>query len=267
MYAKFFLITQLFAGSFFVWRHLIKRRFERKPFLDVTGGPRANWHSAVELAVVYVALLWAITNLLPQFVMVTPKQPTTIELRDVALDSGIKLVMTIALTLLLVSGRRPSAAVGMTMSNLRNQLTVGTGGFFAAVIPMAIFMAISASFRKQENQHALLKLVNEAPNFITIAVVAGAAVVSAPLLEELIFRVILQGWLTTFFRPTLAIGTVAVLFSLVHGWRDGFALLPLALILGYVFDRRHSYLTVVVIHALFNATMLTLQLLGKQNSI
>ena len=39
--------------------------------------------------------------------------------------------------------------------------------------------------------------------------------------------------------------------------------LPLALILGYVYYRRQSYLAVVVLHALFNGTMVTLSRLPQ----
>jgi hypothetical protein len=60
----------------------------------------------------------------------------------------------------------------------------------------------------------------------------------------------------------VAIPFVAIVFAAVHGPVDGIALLPLALILGYSFDRRQSYLTVVVIHGLFNATMLALAMLS-----
>jgi membrane protease YdiL (CAAX protease family) len=87
------------------------------------------------------------------------------------------------------------------------------------------------------------------------------AVVAAPLTEELMFRVILQGALSRLVPPRVAIPLVAWCFCSVHGLVDGLALIPLALILGIVFHRTHNYLTVVVIHALFNATMIALQLL------
>jgi len=40
-------------------------------------------------------------------------------------------------------------------------------------------------------------------------------------------------------------------------------LVPLALILGYVYYRRHSYLSVVLLHALFNGANLWLALIAK----
>jgi membrane protease YdiL (CAAX protease family) len=92
---------------------------------------------------------------------------------------------------------------------------------------------------------------------------ALAVAVVAPLSEELLFRVVLQGWLTERISATVAVPVVAIVFAAVHGWRDGLALLPLALILGYVFARRRSYLAVVTTHALFNSVMFGLQWLSE----
>jgi membrane protease YdiL (CAAX protease family) len=54
-----------------------------------------------------------------------------------------------------------------------------------------------------------------------------------------------------------------MIFSVVHGVPDCFPLFPLALILGFVYHRTRSFLAVVVLHALFNATNLTLSVLNK----
>ena len=78
-------------------------------------------------------------------------------------------------------------------------------------------------------------------------------IVLAPAAEELIYRVAIQGSLVRWMSPNRAMLVVALLFSSVHGWPDMLALFPLALILGYVYHQRHSFLAVVVLHALFNA--------------
>jgi membrane protease YdiL (CAAX protease family) len=93
--------------------------------------------------------------------------------------------------------------------------------------------------------------------------VALAAVVLAPLAEELMFRVVIQGWLESREKPAAAITTTALLFSVIHGLPDAIGLFPLALILGYVYRRTHSYLAVVVLHGLFNAFNLSMVLLAR----
>jgi membrane protease YdiL (CAAX protease family) len=180
------------------------------------------------------------------------------------IQAFINFGLSLFLPLVLTGGERSWSGIGMTISNVSDQIRIGFKGFSAAVIPMAISMVVTIPFRPPESQNSLLKLLQSSPDSLTISLVTLTAVLSAPLVEELLFRVILQGWLATLFPAPQAITFVAVLFGLVHGWRDGLALLPLAFILGYVFHRRHSFLAVVMIHALFNATMLVLQLLNPQ---
>jgi membrane protease YdiL (CAAX protease family) len=60
----------------------------------------------------------------------------------------------------------------------------------------------------------------------------------------------------------VAIGVSAVVFSVVHGQLDGVALIPLALLLGCLYDRQHRFLPVFVAHAFFNLTNIVLALVA-----
>ena len=62
---------------------------------------------------------------------------------------------------------------------------------------------------------------------------------------------------------TLAIGISSIAFAMVHGPLDGAALMPLALLLGILYDRRHSYLAVVVAHAFFNLWNIALTMAAR----
>ena len=79
----------------------------------------------------------------------------------------------------------------------------------------------------------------------TIAWITIAVVILAPVSEELIFRVILQGALRSKLSASVSIAISSVTFVLVHGFPDMLALLPLAVVFGYVYERTHSYLAVV----------------------
>jgi membrane protease YdiL (CAAX protease family) len=74
----------------------------------------------------------------------------------------------------------------------------------------------------------------------------------APLVEELLYRVTIlggmmqQGWLV----PGWIVSSL--LFGFAHGFPDSIALLPLAFAIGYVYLRRRSYRTVMLVHLLFN---------------
>ena len=258
------LLAVLFAGSAIVWRQLFDRKRRGEPFLEMNNGPRTRWRSALELIVVYVALLLLVASLLPRLRPQPVEAPPLPDLFSVAMQAAVSIGLTVILSLALASDAESWSAIGIKRDHFREQFRVGAGGFLAAVLPMAVSIAVASPFRSVETRHSLLKLLSDSPDPLTVAVIAVTAAIAAPLSEELLYRVILQGWLTTLYPSTVTISAVAVLFSFVHGWRDGLALLPLAFILGYVFHRSHSYLSVVVIHALFNATMLALQLLNSR---
>lgn len=256
----------LLSGSVFVWRQCMARRRKCEPILTWNDEPRAAWNSAPEIVVIYVALLWMSWHLLVQFLRTTPRSASAPNDSALVEMAGFNIVLSFIFPLAIVSSRRPWSLFGLRTSHFRDQLAVGVEGFFAAVLPMTISMFLTLPFRGKENQNPLLTSLADSSNLTTIFLIFVLAAISAPLLEEMLFRVILQGWLARIFPAPIAITIVAVLFSMVHGWRDGIALLPLALILGYVFHRRHSYVAVVVIHSLFNATIVVLQLLKPELS-
>jgi membrane protease YdiL (CAAX protease family) len=81
--------------------------------------------------------------------------------------------------------------------------------------------------------------------------VAVAACIFAPLKEELMFRVILQGRLVDRLGVWGVLAT-AMLFASVHRIPDAFMLIPLAMFLGFLYERRRTFLSVFAAHAAFN---------------
>ena len=100
-----------------------------------------------------------------------------------------------------------------------------------------------------------------------LLLIAFTAVVLAPIMEELLYRVVILGGLLNHPRPTprstmLAIGVTSVLFAFAHGFPDSVALLPLAVAIGWTYHQRRSYRTVVLVHVLFNGFNILLAGLG-----
>ena len=92
------------------------------------------------------------------------------------------------------------------------------------------------------------------PIGIIVALWVGAAVI-APIAEELFFRGLLQTFLVNVLgRRWAAIGVASVLFALAH-WAYPHqlpALVLLAVLLGYAYERTGSLMPPIVIHAIFN---------------
>ena len=89
---------------------------------------------------------------------------------------------------------------------------------------------------------------------LVLAVVT--VVVAGPFVEELVFRVVIQGWLRRRLTEPLAVGFTAVLFALSHlSW---WALIPniaLGVATGLLASRRDTIWPAIVLHSLHNATL------------
>lgn len=139
---------------------------------------------------------------------------------------------------------------------------LGLIGFLASLIPVyTIVVGLHAWYGKNLPQHALLDMLRQHPHPGLIMLVVGLAVIGAPLVEELLYRVLLQTGLQQVLSPRWGIFTTAALFAAVHsldGKLDAIPLFPLALILGVLYQVTRSYPAVVVAHAVFNGMNLVM---------
>lgn len=165
------------------------------------------------------------------------------------LELGVQLLVFIVLFAAVVSG--PAGAPWRT-GTLRRELRLGLGGFLAAVGPVLTILILMRSFRTDDAEHPFLRILRQADSSPLIALIILSAGIVAPLSEELTYRVTLQGGTEPYVGRGVALLGSAVLFSMVHGFPDMVALLPLALILGWIYQRTRSYVAVVTAHAVFN---------------
>jgi membrane protease YdiL (CAAX protease family) len=167
------------------------------------------------------------------------------------LVGGTAVKVGLLLVALWLSSSGPLAAWGFHLRRWPRQLAAGLLAAIASMAPVFAVLLLTLPLRDAGSQHALLKLLRTADT-PTVLWVALAVLVSAPLAEELMYRVILQTNLESWCGPRAALVVTAVVFSGVHGWPDALPLFPLALVLGCVYQRSRSYLPIVLAHALFN---------------
>jgi uncharacterized protein len=150
---------------------------------------------------------------------------------------------------------------GFRFRSVPRQLAVGGLAFLASLLPVYLLLRATTPLRSEETLHPLLKLLQSDPGPKTIFWIGLSVSIMAPFLEEMIYRVILQTSLRRWLPVWAAIVLTALIFCIVHGWPDMIPLLPLALVLGWVYHHHQSYLAVVAAHALFNSWMLAWALL------
>ncbi len=141
------------------------------------------------------------------------------------------------------------------------EIVQGALAFLLCLPWVFVFNYVIRELTKDESLHELLLVVQQDRSPLLLLLVAAHAIVMAPLLEELQFRVILQGWLADRVSKWMAVTLTALMFCWAHRFPDALALLPLALALGWLYHRRGSYLGVVTTHVLFNAFNLAMMLL------
>jgi membrane protease YdiL (CAAX protease family) len=104
------------------------------------------------------------------------------------------IVLAVALPLIAYRTRASFNDLGWSPSDLANDLKNGVIGFVMLAPPTYAIQGLLTTFW-QPSKHPLVEMFKESPNPGLFALLFASAVIVAPLFEEVIFRVILQGYL------------------------------------------------------------------------
>lgn len=140
------------------------------------------------------------------------------------------------------------------------------GWTLLAVIPMVMGMGALVSGIGQwlghpppDFGHDLLRVMCDSDSELARTILILTAVLAAPLLEEIIFRGLVQSVLVGALgtdRRWIAIVLASALFTAIHGsvaWQSIPALMVLAVTLGWLYERTGSLFPCILVHAGFNA--------------
>ena len=173
------------------------------------------------------------------------------------------LVALVLLPMAIGGDLRRLPGLGFGLAHWQQQIVEGMQTALASFLPVLGVLLITSAFRSPQKTHPLLRLLQQNDGTEALLAIVLAAVIFAPLVEELMFRVVLLGWLKTRTTSREAIVVSSLLFAAVHGPLDGLALVPLALLLGLLYDRRKSFWSVFVAHAFFNLWNIALTLSAR----
>lgn len=245
-----------FGASVALWVVIIRRQLAGRPVLSaVTPSERRRPGWAVLGAVGWIAFM-VVNRLAIDLSGQRPEAGPGHLWVNLAIAAGVFGVLT-----LMLFGERRFSPTDAGMRPTALTIPLGVGTFIAAIAPTLLLRVATLPFYAPAKQHPLLQLLGQSPDIVTRCGLAFTVIVVAPLAEELLFRVTLQGGLAERFGSAIAVPVTAVVFALIHGWLDGLALIPLALLLGHLYDRRQDFFAVVITHGLFNGANLMLGLL------
>ncbi len=254
------LLILVLTSSATLWYGLVNRLLREEPVIPPRPAPPVSWPTwipclALPLGIVLVLLL--------QFALAGGQADP---LRGVQASCIARLaVLGLLLLLPRLAGRWLRSDLGVDSQPWWVEVQLGLATALVAfppVVGLNLWLRHEGWYGR-DAAHPLLALLRDAPSLETGFWVVLAAVVLAPLFEELLYRVFLQGTWTAHAPAWLTIPVTALLFSAVHmrrGQPDGIPLFPLAFCLGLLYHQRRSYLGVVSAHALFNGLSIALAL-------
>jgi membrane protease YdiL (CAAX protease family) len=157
--------------------------------------------------------------------------------------------------------------LGFDLRRFGYDLRVAALTFLAAIVPVYGTQLILTQVFENKSEHALVRLARDSQNAGALVLISFAAVIVAPLVEEFLVRVLLQGWLEKKQRafrqrrgdpsespagwgPIVVSGAI---FAALHGWPDAVALFVLSLFLGYAYQRTHRIVAPLAMHMLVNS--------------
>lgn len=115
------------------------------------------------------------------------------------LGSGIAQLIVIPLLLVVISLRTGATAkdLGFVPGKFLSDLRLGVTAFTMLLPLVYVIQAILTRYQKYE--HELLEVMKELPGWEWAVGMVFVAGVSAPIVEEILFRLLLQGWLEKLF--------------------------------------------------------------------
>ncbi len=190
--------------------------------------------------------------------------------------TGVSAIITGFIVILLVRGSFARGLKGFGLNPKKALRDLGA----AAVTIWAVWPIITAVLvltakigKFIVGPNYIIEQHQELKNITTYSSAAGglpliisvfvAAVLIAPIIEELLFRGLLQSTLRSLgYGPWLSIAIGSVFFILFHAAPSHWpALFVLSMSLGYSYERSGSLLRPIFIHAIFNATSVVVTLL------
>jgi len=266
LFGMFFYL--LIAASLGVWAAIFSRLRKRQPLVPFESRTPVPW-TGLDIAVLLVSIVYAemvAASFSAHYSDAAPGELSTAGLAAAAV-TRLTWVLFAGMYLTVMRGTFLDD-LGLRFDKFTSDVRVGLLGFLAAVLPVYGLQLLLTRFFEMPSEHPIVTFATRQTSLPSLVLAGVVAAVVAPLAEEFLFRVVLQGWLEKKQVRTRHLGdvsdvspglgpaaTVSVLFAALHMGHgpDPIPLFFLSLILGYLYQRTHRIVAPLTVHFCVNS--------------
>ena len=217
---------------------------------------------------VYVLFFGLVINT----VRISGEQEIVLGVRELVTTIGFQFASAAVVTFFVIFRIRPVEWLGLKWKNWPYAFAIAP----IAVVSMWLFFGLLqvTGYMKWMESLGLdsvqdtVKLLQEAKDPMILALMAGAAVIAAPICEEIIFRGYFYPASKRFIGRSAAVVVSALVFASAHG--NLAALLPLFVfgcMLAMIYEKTGSIWAPIAVHFCFNGATVALQMAARYHGI
>jgi membrane protease YdiL (CAAX protease family) len=198
------LVLGVIAGALAVWIVVGTRLFRGVPVLAREPRRPVPW-GFVEVGLIFT--VYVIAQIAGAMLIGSPDADQPDQLTPEQLQTGLMvscavnlLTFGFALSLLKTMSQATWSDLGLTVRHLASDLKLGAASFAGILLPVYLLQILLSQWF--ENKHPIEEMLRADHSLKTALTASAAALIVAPLVEEFLFRGLLQGWLE---KPRAAI--------------------------------------------------------------
>jgi membrane protease YdiL (CAAX protease family) len=207
------LLLSLVAASVAVWIGVLVRLRRGEAPIRYTPRRRAPW-SIVEVLLTTGVYLVAVSAVRPVLESVYGVQlPDTLGkiveqmphlIAPLLVGNALASLVTVAIAVLVARARAGATwqDLGLRARGIGADLRLGVAAWLAALLPAYLIrVALQPWFPAEETLHPVIDMLQRHSGLATFLLAGMTAVLVAPVFEEFVFRVLLQGWAESALTP------------------------------------------------------------------
>jgi membrane protease YdiL (CAAX protease family) len=199
------LFPAILLGSFWCWVHGLQRIWQGLPLLVREPRRQVPWDfldlvlTLIFLSATQTAAALIVQRWLQLEAGTAPDQLSIAARGTLILCGSLATLAAFALSLLTVWLRSKASwrDLGICGNRLLGDIGLGVAGFVMLAPPIYLLQFVLVQWF--ESKHPLIELLKQQPQAKFFVLSGFAAVLVAPLVEEYLFRLLLQGWLEKIF--------------------------------------------------------------------